>query len=307
MGSPHRDLQDSYAADHTIPDPGTGKSLEVTLDCFICNLVSTTTETRTLPAPAKEGLQGTICGKTVGGAITLTITGGYEQGGDTTLVFDTNGDWVKVESINVNGTVRWAVVGYEGVTGTAITGGSVVRADIQAETVAQPIPIRNLYVWDAPWTNPVSAGANDDLALIYNTFGTAGASVESGDSKAATTTRRIGFQLVLPPEYKAGTNITLRLSAGMKTTVSDTTATIDVEAYAVADPTTDLCATAAQSINSLTKADKDFTLTGTNLVPGSVIDCRVTMAIVDGATGTAVIGKWYLGDAGSGARMSVQG
>jgi hypothetical protein len=172
--------------------------------------------------------------------------------------------------------------------------GSVARASIvQQDLVAFPIPLSTLRVWDAPATNVVATtGANDDLALVYNTFGTAAPTVESGDSKAATTTRRVGFQIAVPECYVAGETATMRLKAGMKTTVSDTTATIDLEVYRCAAPTVDICATAATTINSLTAANKDFTLTPTNLVPGEMLDCRVTIAIVDGATGTAVIGQW---------------
>jgi hypothetical protein len=51
----------------------------------------------------------------------------------------------------------------------------------------------------------------------------------------------------------------------------------------------DLCATAAQSMNSLTFADFDFVITPTGLVAGSLLDIRIEIATVDGATGTPVI------------------
>jgi hypothetical protein len=78
----------------------------------------------------------------------------------------------------------------------------------------------------------------------------------------------------------------------MLTTVADTSATIDVEAYESAKTTlktgSDLVTTAAQSINSLTFADKAFDLTVTDLSPGDQLDIRFTVAVVDAATGTAV-------------------
>ena len=53
----------------------------------------------------------------------------------------------------------------------------------------------------------------------------------------------------------------------------------------------DLCATAAQSINSLTQATLAFDVTATSLSAGDLLDCRVAVAITDSATGTAVLGK----------------
>lgn len=116
--------------------------------------------------------------------------------------------------------------------------------------------------------------------------------------------RQVGFEFRVPQNYVAGAPITLRLNAGMKTTVSDISATIDAEVYRAAAPTVDICATAATTINSLTAANKDFTITPTNVVPGEMLICVVTIAIVDSATGTAVIGKWNPLVAGSGFRMA---
>jgi len=162
----------------------------------------------------------------------------------------------------------------------------------QEDLQPYPIKISDLRVWDSPSTNAVvDTAANDDLAVVYNTFGTLPPTIESGDGKAATVTRKVGFQFTVPPEYVAGQTITARINAGMKTTVADTSATVDLEVTRQAAPTADICATAAQSINSLTAANKDFTITPTTVIPGDVLDCVVTIATVDAATATAVIGK----------------
>lgn len=79
----------------------------------------------------------------------------------------------------------------------------------------------------------------------------------------------------------------------METSVADVSATVDMEAYELQMDGTissDLCTTAAQSINSLTLANKDFVLTATNLAAGDVLDVRVTIAVNDAASGTAVQG-----------------
>lgn len=170
-------------------------------------------------------------------------------------------------------------------------------------TLLVGLQFRDFHVWDAIGTNPVTTGANDDLALTYNTLGTAYHTVETGDLKASTTTRFIGGSITMPANYINSGSIVFRLNAGMKTTVADNAATIDAQVYRAAAPTVDICATAAQSINSLTAADKNFTITATDVVAGEILSFRIAMAVTDAATGTAVIGKMNL--AGSGFLLTV--
>jgi hypothetical protein len=117
--------------------------------------------------------------------------------------------------------------------------------------------------------------------------------VQTGDCKTLTATRYARFMVRLPAEYDNAGTVTLRASAGMVTTVASTTATIDFEVYESNKTTgigSDLCATAATTINSLTFGDKDFSITSAGLVAGDLLDVRVSIAVVDGATATAVIG-----------------
>ena len=94
-------------------------------------------------------------------------------------------------------------------------------------------------------------------------------------------------------DHMSGTVAQLRPEAGGEAVA----ATVDVEAYAVdgdgvlGGSPTDLCQTAAQSINSLTNAAFDFTLDASGLAAEDEIDVRITIAITDGATATAVIGE----------------
>lgn len=79
----------------------------------------------------------------------------------------------------------------------------------------------------------------------------------------------------------------------MLTTVSDTSALIDFQAYTNDGDSTssaDLVTTAATDMNSVTFANKDFTITPTSRNPGDQLQVRAHVAIVDGASGTAVIG-----------------
>ncbi len=85
--------------------------------------------------------------------------------------------------------------------------------------------------------------------------------------------------------------MTLRINAGMDTQVAGTSATLDVECVDPGAPTTDICATGAQSINSLVAANKDFTLTPTNIAPGDLLDIRLTGLATDTVDSAAVYMK----------------
>jgi hypothetical protein len=183
-----------------------------------------------------------------------------------------------------------------------ISGGTLTARDnqiartklLQEDLVAIGVPLSSLKVWDDLSANLPGTAAADDLAIIEGTWGTDAPTIQTSDAKAATVTQYARFEIPISDSYVLGQTIQIRIRAGMITTISDTSATVDLQVY-VNDGDgaagSDLCTTAAQSINSLTKADFDFTLTGTSLVRGDVLDCRVAIAITDSATGTAVIGE----------------
>lgn len=162
----------------------------------------------------------------------------------------------------------------------------------QTDNAVFPIPLADLRVWDAYGTNLPATAAADDLGLVGGTFGTAPPMVQAGDLKAAgATTRYARVQVIVPECYVAAETLSIVISAGMKTTVADTSCTVDVEAYRadkISGISADLCATAAQSINSLVFASKTFAITATTLSAGDVLDMRIAIACTDAATGTAV-------------------
>lgn len=179
-------------------------------------------------------------------------------------------------------------------------GGVVTKWDrdqMQQETLAVfPIPLTSLRVHDAYQTNLPGTAASDDLGLLGTAFGTSAPTVVTSDAKATTVTQYARFEVMLPECYEAGETVVLRALAGMKTTVSDGTATIDFSAYKKTGDGGitggDIVSTAATSINgSLTNSARDFNVTATTLSAGDILDCRVVIAITDAATATAVIGE----------------
>lgn len=155
-----------------------------------------------------------------------------------------------------------------------------------------PVNMTDLRVWDALQTNLPGTAAADDLALIGTTFGSTSPRVTAGDCKAlGATSRYARFMVELPECYESGETVQISISAGMVTTVASASCTVDVECYKIdkiGGIGSDLCATSATTINSLTFGSKAFTITSSGLVAGDVLDVRITIAVNDGATATAV-------------------
>jgi hypothetical protein len=194
--------------------------------------------------------------------------------------------------VTYNGDVQ--IQGNLTVTGTKpLIARSGLIQDAEAE---HDIPFESWRVFDAYQTVLPGTSTGDDLGLYGGTFGTATPAVKTYDLKnAGATNVRARFRVQLPPWYDTGETVKIRFNAGMETTVASASATVDVEAYKTAGDGlvsgSDLVTTSATTINSLTLANKDFLLTSTALAPGDWLDCRVTIAINDSATATAVIGK----------------
>lgn len=175
-----------------------------------------------------------------------------------------------------------------------LNGVAITRAlHTQDSNVEFPVALSDARVFDSGAMLPTTA-ASDDLGIGVGTAGTQGFYLTTSDAKASTTTQKAILEVIVPYEFDAGETLQLVVNGQMNTTVSDGTATVDLEVYKVGDDGThgtDLCATAAQSINSLAAADKTFTVTATSLNPGDKLNALVTIAITDAATGTAVIGR----------------
>lgn len=188
-------------------------------------------------------------------------------------------------------TIPAAAVTNNSVAGTA----AIVRSKLaQDANKVYPLDLTRLRIWDQYHTNLSSTSGADDLALIGGTFATSPPMIKTSDVKAlGAITRYARFMVQLPAEYDDAETVTFRFSAGMETTVADTSATIDLEAFEsdrIGGISADLVTTAAITINSLTFADKDFTLTASSLIAGDILDLRVALLINDAATGTAVTG-----------------
>jgi len=109
----------------SIKDPGSGGTIRVERDLGHVALVSGGAEARTLSAPTQANLRCLLYAKTVGGTITLTVTGGYDESGSTTGTFTATGQCVQFVSVEEGSNYRWRVVSYDGFTGPTIAAGSL--------------------------------------------------------------------------------------------------------------------------------------------------------------------------------------
>ena len=176
------------------------------------------------------------------------------------------------------------------------------NVDIATTKLAQRVLAESIVsltqarTWDAVATNLPASASSDDLGLVSGTFGTNPARITAGDVKAlGATTRRLYLAIPIPANYEDGQTIQLQIRAKMETTVADVSCTLDAEAYVGADGVlgSDLVATAAQSINSLSAAAYTFTINATSVDPGDLLEVRLSISSNDAATATAVTPAIY--------------
>lgn len=122
---PHNIHRDLYDSDHTLTDPGNGKTIRVNGDLMICEMVSVAAETRTLAAPTKPGIRFCLRLMTDGGDIVVTAENGFNSAGETEARFADASDLLDVISVEYTApsagspaTYRWEVV--EGNVGVSI-------------------------------------------------------------------------------------------------------------------------------------------------------------------------------------------
>lgn len=175
---------------------------------------------------------------------------------------------------------------------------NVSRGDAAVEALTEKSIPLSAWVVDGSPNSPIEEASNEEglgtAEAASGQFGTVANYLATDDEKNETTSKTARAQIPIPANYIAGQAIKFRFRSGMKTTVASTSASLDLECYksdrAGGAPGNDLCTTAAQSINSLTLANKDFSIDETGLKAGDVLDIRITISIVDSATGTPVFG-----------------
>lgn len=150
--SAHRVLKDFFRAYESIGpgigvDPGNAGVINPEMWGQQFLITTAGAETRTLARPEKPGLLVSIVLDTDGGDLTLTVTGGFDAAGDTSLVFADAGDMAVFLSVKTGTTYQWTLVSHEGtdaplfVGNTAITASAAeinAAADVMTQAIVAP-------------------------------------------------------------------------------------------------------------------------------------------------------------------------
>lgn len=135
----HRILKDITGALNLEAGSDPGNAGVITVDRFnqYVELETAGAETRTVSQPTNRGLTLMLAMMTDGGACTVTVTGGFDEAGNTTLTFNDVGQFVYLVSVPVANTptYQWRVVGYDGVAGPTVDFGAAVFSSITTGTV----------------------------------------------------------------------------------------------------------------------------------------------------------------------------
>lgn len=130
----------------TIKDPGDAGTISV-LKSGLCELVTATGETRTLPVPISKGQVIMLVMKTDVGDCTVSVTSGFNADGTTSLVFNDVGDMVRLVAAPISATAfRWRLVAADGV-----------------ETPTPPLS--NVSLDD---DSPVTLGTGSDRKIVWD-------------------------------------------------------------------------------------------------------------------------------------------
>lgn len=163
----------------------------------------------------------------------------------------------------------------------------VSRPNLVTETATVHI---TLPAWVQADGAPMPAGATSGDHNI--TISTNVISLDGNAPSSSTVTDISYAQVALGPEYVSGTNLTFRIA--IKVDAAADTNTVDLSAYEVnqtsGSVSSDICATAAQNVTATATA-LDFTVTGADLEPGSLLTFKVTTVNqdADGSDGLASI------------------
>lgn len=125
--SAHRVLRDLFRAFESVGpgigvDPGDGGTIAPTMYGQQYLITTAGAETRTLARPDKAGILASVVLDTDGGDLTLTVTGGYNSAGDTSITFGDAGDAVVFLSVKTGTTYKWKAVAHEGTNAAVATG-----------------------------------------------------------------------------------------------------------------------------------------------------------------------------------------
>lgn len=198
---------------------------------------------------------------------------------DKHLIIDHKGMALKCEQVITNDLMIDGVQVTASAAEINTLAGGLARSELTAET-NQIFPVL-LTDFTAVQKDPLpdspdatNLGLADTAASVIT-----GTTVNGGATASASETAHV--RLIVPQNYVAAGNLVLRLRSKVSA-LPEVGATIDAVVKEVTDGAlgSDICATSAITLTA-SYANCDFTITGTSLVPGDILDVVITAAADD--------------------------
>lgn len=261
-------------------DPGTGKTIQVAAEHWNAwlplTIAASASETNTLPRPTTANQRLKIKAVSVGsgGSRVITVTGGYNQDGDTTLTFDAADETVILEAspTSTNGTYRWQLVASEGIAdGLDTSFDSIsVAGNITQNTAASDYILKSntaaaLEVTDGT-TAMITVDTRNTIADVNGvTITTAATTIAT----AAAAHLNASLKLANKTITYTGTNTVTSQLGGM----------LNVGVLTLTDASAGTVSLAsAVHINAVAAAGGSLTLSAARMISTSVSDCYLTNA-----------------------------
>ena len=159
----------------------------------------------------------------------------------------------------------------------------------QVDAILASIPVTALRLPTGVIMSATEAAGGFNLSVSSNVF-TAQAEITDNETEASIALA----QIVLPPTYQAGSDLTVRLPCALikASSPTDNGSTIDLSVYKQASGAvgSDIVTTAAQTFAAMDVwYDKDFVVDGRTLNPGDTLNIKITSNVIDSEAGGGTI------------------
>ena len=194
-------------------DPGAGATIKVVGSPAVIGLISLTSETRTLARPVKMGQRVILFMRTDGGDITLTVTGGYNEDGDTTFTFSDVGQFVEFVACYDGTDYFWRKVSDYGLGNIAPGDADVL--DVFSGLTATVTELNN------------NCDASSRLVALAPTASSTTTlnPTDHGGKTIVITTSTISFNIALPAMTGSGDKYRIAMGASLSSATMTVTAT----------------------------------------------------------------------------------
>jgi len=179
-------------------------------------------------------------------------------------------------------------------TGTVtVPNGSFTRAKLATESaVSDVLLIPNAFRND-DGSIIAAAASSGKMGITSGGHGTGGIKLVGEAAQNNTKTDYFITSFMLPPNYVAGSAITIKFTAKYSGSGTAGTKTLDMEAYKLAKAGTvgsDLCSTTVQTITS-SSVEYSFTVTPTGLVAGDKVQIIGTLVVQETGNVSTLTGE----------------